>query len=88
MLHGSEGLSIFKKHSEQLFRGKDEFVQANERNSEFKWISESLFEKSSAKISQLELFILFEDRRTSRREPTRVIFCRVVESYYLIQMKI
>jgi len=54
MLHGSEGLSIFKKHSEQLFRGKDEFVQANERNSAYKWISESLFEKSSAKINQLE----------------------------------
>ena len=33
-------------------------------------------------------YLLFEDRRTSRREPTRVIFCRVVESYYLIQMKI
>lgn len=42
----------------------------------------------SAKINQLELFILFEERLTSRREPTRVIFCRVVESYYLIQMKI
>ena len=31
MLHGCEGLSIFKKHSEELFR-QDLFVLNNERN--------------------------------------------------------
>ena len=54
MLHGCERLSIFKKHSEQLFRGKDLFVQNNERNLAYQWISESLIDKSRAKINQLD----------------------------------
>ena len=53
-LHGCERLSIFKKHSEQLFRGKDLFVRNNERNLEYQWISESLMDKSRAKINQLD----------------------------------
>ena len=53
MLHGCEGLSILKIHSEQLFKGKDIFVLNNERNFSIS-VPESLMNKSYAKINQLD----------------------------------